>query len=84
MPRRGRLPEMGRPQIVSKFSVGRQAGTGMLYAYILISLAMLFTGIALLVQIFMKVKEPLMQMFLGVISIVIIACAVAIILAAPH
>jgi hypothetical protein len=56
----------------------------MLYAYILISLAMLVTGIALLVQIFMRVKEPLMQMFLGVISIGLIACAVGVFLAAPH
>jgi hypothetical protein len=56
----------------------------MLYAYILISLAMLITGIALLVQTFMRVKEPLMQMFLGVVSIGLIACAVAVFLAAPQ
>jgi len=56
----------------------------MLYAYILISLAMLVTGVALLVQIFMKVKEPLMQMFLGVVSIGLIACAVGVCLTALH
>jgi hypothetical protein len=73
-----------RPQIVSKLSVERKAEVSMLYAYILISLAMLVTGVALLVQIFMRVKEPLMQMFLGVISIGLIACAVGVFLAAPH
>ena len=56
----------------------------MLYVYVLISLAMLVTGVALLVQIFMKIKEPLMQMFLGVVSIGLIACAVGVFLAAPH
>lgn len=56
----------------------------MLYAYILISLAMLVTGLALLVQIFMRIKEPLMQMFLGVIAIGLIACAIGVFLAAPH
>jgi hypothetical protein len=56
----------------------------MLYVYVLISLAMLVTGVALLVQIFMKIKEPLMQMFLGVVGIGLIACAVGVFLAAPH
>jgi len=35
------------------------------YVYILISLMMLITAITMLVQIFRKVKEPFMQMFLG-------------------
>jgi hypothetical protein len=56
----------------------------MLYVYVLISLAMLVTGVALLVQIFMRIKEPFMQMFLGVVSIGLIACAVGVFLAAPH
>ncbi len=56
----------------------------MLYAYILISLAMLITGIALLVQTVRKVKSPLFQMFFGVISIGLIACAVGVFLAAPR
>ncbi len=59
-------------------------GGNMLYVYILISLAMLIAGIAMLVQIFTKVKEPLMQMFLGVISVGLIVCAVGVFLAAPH
>jgi hypothetical protein len=56
----------------------------MLFVYILISLAMFITGVALLVQIFIKVKDPLWQMFLGVISLGLIACAVGVYLAAPH
>jgi hypothetical protein len=56
-------------------------GVSMLYAYILISLAMLITGVALLVQIFVKVKEPLMQMFLGVLGFGLIVCAVGVFLA---
>jgi hypothetical protein len=56
----------------------------MLYVYILVSLAMLITGIALLVRIFLKVKDPLWQMFLGVISLGLIVCAVGVFLAAPH
>jgi hypothetical protein len=50
----------------------------------LISLVMLIAGIALLVQVFTKVKEPLMQMFLGVISLGLLLCAVGVFLAAPH
>jgi hypothetical protein len=56
----------------------------MLYAYILICLAMLAAGVALLVQVFRKVKDPLFQMFLGVIGIGLIACAVGVFLAAPR
>ena len=56
----------------------------MLYAYILISLAMLITGIALLVQMFRKVKHPLFQMFFGILGIGLIACAVGVFLASPH
>jgi len=56
----------------------------MLYVYVLISLAMLLTGVALLIQIFMKVKEPLMQMFLGVVSIGLNTCEVGVFLAALH
>jgi hypothetical protein len=56
----------------------------MLYVYTLISLVMLIAGIALLVQTFTKVKEPLMQMFLGVIGVGLIVCAVGVFLAAPH
>jgi hypothetical protein len=56
----------------------------MLYVYILISLAMLIAGITLLVQIFTKVKEPLMQMFLGVISVGLILCAIGVFLAGLH
>jgi hypothetical protein len=59
-------------------------GGNMLYVYILISLVLLIAGIALLVQVFTKVKEPLMQMFLGVISVGLILCAVGVFLAAPH
>jgi hypothetical protein len=56
----------------------------MLFAYILISLAMFITGVALLVQMIVRVKDPLWQMFLGVISLGLIACAVGVYLAAPH
>jgi hypothetical protein len=56
----------------------------MLYAYIAISLAMLITGIALLVQIFLKVKEPLMQMFLGVLGFGLVVCSVLVFLAGLH
>ena len=56
----------------------------MIYVYILISLAMLIAGITMLVQIFTKVKEPLMQMFLGVISLGLIVCAVGVFLAGLH
>ena len=59
-------------------------GGNMLYVYMLISLVMLIAGIALLVQVFTKVKEPLMQMFLGVISLGLLLCAVGVFLAAPH
>jgi hypothetical protein len=56
----------------------------MQYAYILISLAMLVTGVTLLVQIIRKVKNPLFQMFFGVISVGLIACAVGVFLVAPY
>jgi hypothetical protein len=56
----------------------------MLFAYILISLVMLITGVALLVQTIVKIKNPLWQMLLGVISLGLIACAVGVYLAAPH
>jgi polyferredoxin len=59
-------------------------GGNMLYVYILISLVMLIAGIAMLVQIFTKVKEPLMQMFLGVIGVGLILCAVGVFLAGWH
>ena len=54
------------------------------YVYILISLMMLITGIAMFVQIVRKVKEPLMQMFLGVISVGLIVCAGVVFLAGLH
>jgi hypothetical protein len=42
-----------------------------------IELAMFLTGAALLVQLIIKVHNPLWQMFLGAISLGLIACAVA-------
>ncbi len=56
----------------------------MQYVYILISLVMLIAGVSLLVQVIRKVKSPLFQMFLGAVSIGLIACAVGVFLAAPH
>jgi hypothetical protein len=46
--------------------------------YYLIAVVMFLTGGALLVQLITKVKNPLWQMFLGVISLGLIACAVAV------
>jgi Na+-driven multidrug efflux pump len=54
------------------------------YLYILISLMMLVTGITMFVQIFRKVKQPLMQMFLGVISVGLIVCAVFVFVVGLH
>ena len=54
------------------------------YVYIVISLMMLITGIVMFVQIVRKVKEPLMQMFLGVISVGLIACAGVVFFAGLH
>jgi hypothetical protein len=61
-----------------------RVGLAMLYAYALISLAMLVAAVALLVQTFRKIKNPLFQMFFGVIGVGLIACAVGVFLAAPH
>lgn len=47
-------------------------------AFILISLILLYAGVHLLVVVFHKVKDPLFQMFLGAISIFMIASAVAV------
>jgi hypothetical protein len=54
------------------------------YVYIFISLMMLITAITMLVQIFRKVKEPFMQMFLGVISVGLILCAIGVFVAGLH
>jgi len=51
-----------------------------LYVYILISLVMLYGGVHLLVAIFTKVKDTLFKMFLGAMSIVLIAGAVVVFL----
>jgi hypothetical protein len=56
----------------------------MLYAYIIICLAMLIAGVSLFVHTIKRVKSPLFQMFFGVISIGLIACAVGVFLAFPH
>lgn len=55
-----------------------------MYVYIIICLAMLIAGVSLLVHTIKRVKSPLFQMFYGVISIGLIACAVGVFLAFPH
>jgi hypothetical protein len=51
-----------------------------LYVYILISLVMLYGGVHLLVAVFTKVKDTLFKMFLGAMSIVLIAGAIGVFL----
>jgi hypothetical protein len=51
-----------------------------LYVYILISLVMLYAAAHLLWAVFTKVKDTLFKMFLGAISIVLIAGAVGVFL----
>jgi hypothetical protein len=53
-------------------------------AYILISLALLYAGVHLLVVVFSKVKDTLFKMFLGAISIFMIVSAVAVFFIAIH
>jgi hypothetical protein len=59
-------------------------GIRMQYLYIAISLAMLASGITLLVRVFTRVKEPLFQMFLGVIGVGLILCAIGVLVAGIH
>jgi hypothetical protein len=53
----------------------------MLYVYVAMSLALLASGITLIVRVFTSVKEPLFQMFLGVLGAGLILCAIGVFVA---